>query len=321
MFESRERGEGGLVGVHGRASGGTVCIGLDLGATKMSGGTVVVESGEILHSATVPTGPERVPEIILADTLEFASNCLTAAEASSRRVAGMGVAIAEIVDPDGAITSTETFRWSSLPVANALSQIAEPVRFESDVRAAGFAESRFGAGRGLRSFVYVTISSGISSCLVIDGRPLLGRHGAAQVFASAVTPEHCPVCGADYDFCLETHASGLGLARRYAAATSKKISRAEEVFSAAAEGDHTAADIINTAARAVGKAIAFTVNLLDPEAIIIGGSLGLAAGPYRDRLVEAARREIWHQPSRNVPIVSAELGGMAGMIGAAALAT
>ena len=296
---------------------GKFAIGIDIGATKVLGGAVNVRTGAVLHSEEIAAQPRHDPATVLDDILGLADRMRAAAADQSVRVRGLGVGIAEIVDPSGNITTCDTFDWLDLPVAARFAEIASPVVVESDVRAAACAEARFGAGRNLGSFAYVTIGSGISSCLMIDDKPLVGHTGCAIVLSSATTHEHCPVCGESHEFCLENYASGLGMTRRYAEATAREINRTEEVFDAAAAGDGDATDIIESAGRALGKNIAQLVNLLDPAAIVLGGGLGLATGLYRDTLVASVRQQIWHEPVRDLPIVPAALGRSAGLIGAA----
>ena len=301
----------------GQEPGGPVAIGIDIGATKVLGGLVNVTTGEVLHSDEIPALPRRDAEVVLDDIVELAARIKNVAERDALPVHGLGVGIAEIVDPSGNITTRETFDWLELPVSERFSEIMTPFVMEADVRAAARAEARFGAGHGLASFAYVTIGSGISSCLVLDGKPLIGNTGCAIVLTSATTQEHCLVCGETYEFCLEAYASGLGMTRRYVEAVSREVTWAEEVFDAAAASDAVAVDIIKTAASALGKNVAQLVNLLDPAAIVIGGGLGLAPGPYRDTLTDSIRQQIWHESVRDLPIVTAELGAAGGMVGAA----
>src|SRR5207237_5967983 len=96
----------------------------------------------------------------------------------------IGVGIAELVDHDGKIASNATIDWLNTPVSERLSAIL-PTRFEADVRAAARAEARFGAGAGAEIFLYVTVGTGISCCLIQNGQPYLGARGLTGTFASA----------------------------------------------------------------------------------------------------------------------------------------
>jgi glucokinase len=127
----------------------------------------------------------------------------------------------------------------------------------------------------------------------------------------------CPECSNWTEFVLEDYASGPALARRYAAATGHAVEGAETVIAAANDNEPVAAQIVDSAADALGSSLGWLVNVLDPEAIIVGGGLGLARGRFRERLIAATRGHIWNPVARELPVVSAALGADAGLIGAA----
>ena len=147
--------------------------------------------------------------------------------------------------------------------------------------------------------------------------PLVGARGGALVLSSGTLGVPCPECSNWTEFVLETYASGPALARRYAEATGQPVADAHVVAAAANEGEPEAARIVDSAADALGSALGWLVNVIDPEAIVVGGGLGLAPGRYRDRLVKATREHIWNPGARELPFVSASLGGDSGLIGAA----
>jgi glucokinase len=150
----------------------TRTVGIDVGGTKIAGAVVDVADGSILSARRIATDAARGPAAVLADCVSLAGEL--------GPVAAIGMAVCELVDPSGAVRSAETVDWRGVDVAGAFTSIA-PARVESDVRAAALAEGRFGAGRGCDDFVYVSVGTGISHCLVVDGRPRLGAHGSAVV--------------------------------------------------------------------------------------------------------------------------------------------
>jgi glucokinase len=297
-------------------------IGLDIGGTKIAAGVVLWPSGEILHRTVVPTKPARGGEAVLKDTLDVARQLNERAQREGIEVAGIGAGVAELVDCDGNVTSSCTIHWRDLPVQQRLSEVA-PAVVESDVRAAALAEALFGAGRGNRLFVYVTVGTGISYCLVQDGRPFKGANGNAITMASSPLTTSCTHCGAKLRPVLEEFASGPAIAKRFAQAkkaeTHAERGAAEEVFRAASTGDKTATEILTSAGEALGVSTAFLVNVLDPEMIVVGGGLGLAGGLYWEAFQKACREHIFADNSRGLPIVSAKMGIDAGLIGAAAV--
>ena len=187
---------------------------------------------------------------------------------------------------------------------------------EADVRAAALAEARFGAGRPYRIFLYITVGTGISSTLVLDGRPFAGARGNALAFASGPWQMSCENCGATSRSILEEVAAGPALARRYGQRTGKDV-RTEELL-ATVGTDPEASHVVRTGGAALGNAVAFLVNALDPEAVVVGGGLGLAGGMYWDAFVEAVRESVWADNGRDLPLLTAAMDVDAGVIGAAA---
>ena len=249
----------------------TCAIGLDIGGTKIAGG-VVDAFGEVLHLRSIPTGASRGGAAVLEDAVGLAQELITEAGRTGWKVVGIGISICELVDTQGHITSEHTIKWQGLPVRATFERFA-PTRIEVDVRAHALAEARIGAGKGLRDFVFVSIGTGISSCLVQDGKPYTGVRGNALVLSTM------PLTVFDeeerkLDFVLEAFASGAGLVERYRR-NGVNVSSVEEIMVAAAAGNGTAIHILTTGGEALGSALAWLINVLDPEAVITGGGLGL----------------------------------------------
>jgi glucokinase len=301
-------------------------IALDIGGTKIAAGIVLWPSGEILKRTVVPTRPSRGGEPVLRDTLSLASDLQKWALSQAIHIAGIGAGVAELVDCDGNVTSSCTIAWREVPVQQELSRIA-PARVESDVRVAALAEAFFGAGQQQSDFIYITVGTGISYCLVKDGRPYKGARGNAIALASSALSTTCTHCGARLRPVLEEFASGPAIAKRFAQ-QQEKISAdgpagtgegAHEVFRAASEGDLVAIEILTSAGEALGVSAAFLVNVLDPGLIVVGGGVGLAGGVYWDAFERACRQHIFAESTRTLPIIPAKLGVDAGLVGAGAI--
>lgn len=285
-------------------------VGLDVGGTKIAGGLVRFPDGVVVERRRIATGADRGPDVILADAVELARE-LSRCVPTGGRFAGVGLGVPELVDLTGRVTSAHTIDWRGVPFTERFADVG-PVWVESDVRAAALAEARFGAGRPYLIIVYVTVGTGISSTLVVDGTPYAGARGNALILASSPTSVLCPECGGWVRTVLEEFASGPALANRY------RAERAEDVL-AAAEQDPVARQVVRDAGEALGSGVGMLVNVLDPDAVIVGGGLGLAGGLYWGAFVESARRHIWADATRELPIVAAQLGADAGVIGAANL--
>jgi glucokinase len=262
----------------------TVAVGVDVGATKLAAGRVDLDRGAILAAQRTPTAPERGPDAVLADCVDLAR-----ALAAGTEVAGVGLAVCELVDPHGRVRSAETIDWRATDLPGVFAGIAA-ARVESDVRAAAIAEASFGAGREERDFLYVSVGSGISHCLMTDGVPRAGTRGAAIGTGAPL---------------VERWSSGLALARLSGHASAQE-----------ALADPAAETVVADGARRLGQVLASLVNALDPGAVVIGGGLGLHDG-YRERVVAALRADVYDEDARDLPVLPAVLGADAGVIGAA----
>jgi len=267
-----------------------------------------------------PTRPECGLMAVLESIEAVANSIAQALRVQGRPPNAIGIGVPELVDATGKIGSAHLLEWSGLPLTERLQAIA-PTFIESDVRAAALAEARFGAGRGFDLVAYVSIGTGISSAIVQDGVPLVGARGGALVLSSGSLGVPCPECSNWTEFVLESYASGPALARRYAQASGKTVTDAETVVTAANAGEPIAVEIVDSAANALGSALGWLVNVIDPEAIVVGGGLGLAPGRFRERLMAATRDHIWNPGARGLPFLSATLGADAGIIGAAKAAS
>jgi glucokinase len=285
-------------------------IGIDVGGTKIASGLVQFPSGALTHKRMLPTLPRRGGKPVLQDVLAMAQQLMADSANDGVRVAGIGLGICELVDPRGNITSDFTVKWKGVPVQARLSEIA-PATVESDVRAHAKAEALFGEGRHYRDFVFLSVGTGISSCLVQNGVPYAGARGNALVCATSPLTLYLED-GTSVSQVMEEFSSGSGIAQRFG------VERAEAVFAAAAGGDTRALHVLESAGAALGNTVAFLANVLDPEAIVVGGGLGSAGGPFWQRFIAVTREHIWSNDTRALPIVKAALGNDAGIIGAAA---
>jgi glucokinase len=296
-----------------------LAIGIDVGGTKMAAGLVEFPSGRPLARRLAATEPARGGNAVLKDALGFARELLAEAGRWKARVVGIGLGVAELVDPAGRVTSAQTIPWRGVTVRARLNKLA-PAVVEADVRAAALAEALFGAGRQFGIFACVSVGTGIGYSLVVDQKPFAGARGNALILSSGAHTATCPKCATEFDFVLEEFASGPALVRRYNQRSRKKAVRGQEVLTAADAGDRAAVEVVESAGRALGNALGFLVNILDPEALVIGGGLGLAGGLYWKAMVDSTRRHIWSDTNRGLPILPAALGTDAGSIGAAAYA-
>jgi glucokinase len=303
-----------------RMSGRLFCaIGVDVGGTKIAAGLVTFPKGEVLERRQIPTLAARGGDAIFADVLRLCDELNVAARAGDQSINGIGIGICELVDLAENVVSENCVAWKAVPVRERLSKLA-PTVIEADVRAAAVAEASFGAGRPFKQFLYVTVGTGISSCLVVDGKPFTGAHGATGTMASSPLSVRCDQCGHVSHQTLEEIASGPALVARFNQRRTAGAKSGQAVLAAVVAGDPEATDVVRSGGEALGATVGLLANVLDPEAVVVGGGLGLSEGLFWESFVASTRRHIYLEAYRNLPILRAATGPDAGLIGAAAAA-
>ena len=288
-------------------------IGIDVGGTKIATALIDLATGDSLERETVPT-PTDTRANLLAE-IKRAVERMRGSRKIEEPPIGTGIGLPELVGNDGRVSSAWIWDWSNFDPERELAGLGT-VRLESDVRAAALGEIRYGHGRHHPTMVYVTIGSGLSFALAIDGRIHRGASGFAIHFASNALETVCGACDAQTPFNLEDFASGLGMARVYAARTGRSDIDARAIIAGAAgpEGDA----LLDQATTALASYLGQMTNMLDPHAIVIGGGLGTAPR-YFDLIRRKAPNYIWAESRRALPILPSALGADTGVIGAAAL--
>jgi glucokinase len=206
--------------------------------------------------------------------------------------------------------------FREVPLAEDIGRdLGRPVFVDRDTVVAAIGEARYGAARGVRDFVYVTVSTGIGGAIVTDGRILRGTSGTAGEIGHIPVDPDGPRCGCGGNGCIEAIASGANIARAYG------VSDTRAVFAAARTGDARAREILRRAERALGDLAVTLVNVINPARIVVGG--GVTTGEP-DFVFGAMRRAISERafavPGHAVEVVEAALGDDVSLIGAAAMA-
>jgi glucokinase len=304
-------------------------IGVDLGGTKMAVG--VVDSEQHVHYE----GKEPSIGLTEDELVEDLGEELEEARAARPDVLCAGLGIPATIDHDrGVAIQAVNLEISDVPLRDLMSkQIGLPVYMDNDANVAALAEFLFGAGRGARNVVMLTIGTGIGGGLILDGEIYRGSIGAGAELGHIVVKEDGPPCQGNCPNhgCVETYASGTAIAREGTAAAEREPDSAlgkalaqgpivgKTVTELAIQGDPLAGDVVAEAGRHLGVALASLANIFDPDVIVIGGGVS-AVG---DLMLEPARKELRSRalpPMNKTPVQLAELGPQAGMIGAAAMA-
>lgn len=292
----------------------TVLVGVDVGGTKTAIGAIDFPGARPLRRLDLPTPPRAGTGHAFLDRVASRAMALAAETGAT----AIGVSLCELVAPDGTVGSAHRILWRNLPLAEAFAG-GPPVAVEADIRAAALAEARLGAGRGLGDFLYVNLGTGVSSCWVRDGRPHKGARGDALLLGSSTVEAFCEPCGAARSYVIEELGGAAGLVARLRERGGDAAS-AGDVFRAAADGDRRAVETLDRAVLALATGIGLAVNILDPEALVLGGGLALAGGAYGAPLEARIRAHVWSPRARTLPILRAGLGADSALIGAACVA-
>jgi glucokinase len=310
--------------------------GIDLGGTKIQA-VVVDEANEVLGAARLPTptegGPAEVAEVMAGALRRAASE----AAVEAGELSGVGVGSPGLVD--GAAGTVSAARnlpdWEgSFALAPALAErLGTPARIGNDVQVATDGEHRLGAGRPYSSMIGVFWGTGVGGGLILDGKAWLGRGGAGEIGHVVVRRggARCP-CGRRG--CMEAYAGRAAMEAK--ARKEHEKGTKTDLFHimrkrgrdrltsgiwarALDHGDRLAAELVDRAVGALGTGIGSAVNLLDVEAVIVGGGMGLRMGqPYLERIGEAMKPHLFNDASPP-DLRLASLGDLGGAVGAALL--
>jgi glucokinase len=295
--------------------------GIDLGGTKILS-LVVSRTGSVLAEDIRPSLAAEGQQAVIARMVASLRESLAKAGVDGRQLLAVGVSAPGPVDyTRGVITSPPNLPgWHDVPLASIIAkEFGVPCVLENDANSSAFAEHRWGAGRGTRHMLFLTLSSGIGGSIIIDGALYRGASGSAGEVGHMTIDSGGPRCGCGRRGCLEMQASGLALARRgrrlvarYPDSLLARLAReqplsAKLIEQAANQGDEGARELIVRAGRDLGIGLASLINIFDPELIVLGGSLTKMGDLYLGPTRETAREEAFAQTWRDVRIVVGEL--------------
>lgn len=307
-----------------------LAIGIDIGGTKIAG-ALVDEAGQIVSELKVPT-PATDPDAIVDAVVGLVANLST-----GQSIVGVGVAAAGFIDADQSeIIYAPNLSWRNEPFkAKLQAQINLPIIVENDANAAAWAEYRFGAGRGFKHMVMLTIGTGVGGAVIADSKMLRGGFGIAGELGHIRMVPDGQLCGCGSRGCLESYASGTALlknAKRLARSGDPKGKRlaeleaengklkGEQVYQAIVEGDEGALELLREVGSWLGSAVSSLTAVLDPEIVVIGGGVSAAGNLLIDPIRAAYLEQL---PARGyrpeLKITTAEFINDAGVVGAADL--
>ncbi|MDY7018992.1 MAG: ROK family protein [Chloroflexota bacterium] len=311
-------------------------LGIDLGGTKIL--TAVVNSqGQMLsrdHSITPAT---KGPDAVIRAIMESTERALGQAGIVASELSVVGVGAPGLSNPETGIlfTSPHLPGWRDVPLRDIIEKgLGVKTLLINDANAAALGEFYFGAGRGSRQFIYITLSTGIGSGIVIDGKIYTGSTGTAGEVGHMTIDDNGPLCNCGNRGCWEALASGTALAKEakhrikegvstsildYTDGDIEKVT-AQVIHSAAQQGDNLSKELIARTGYYVGVGLANLVNIFNPELIVIGGGLSNIGGMLLEPAFKVAGEIAYKEAYRAVRFAPAELGWNSGVLGAAAFA-
>jgi glucokinase len=307
-------------------------VGLDLGGTKIQ--AVAIRRGaKVDGAARRDTPATEGPRAVVVEMAVAAREAILAAGGAPGDVQGIGVGAPGAVDPvAGTVMQVANIDGWDEPFALGPALAAElgvPVSVGNDVNVAVEAERRYGAGRGIDSFLGVFWGTGVGGGIVVGGRLLRGRGSAGEIGHVCARPGGRR-CNCGLRGCVEAYAGRGSLEERARSANKKTVlfelqrKRGRDKLTsgvwlrALEAGDELAHELLDEAVEALGVGIGTAVTLLDVDAVIVGGGLGERLGsPWLARIETAAREHTFFRDAPDYRLV--QLGDLGGAIGASLL--
>ena len=315
-----------------------VWAGIDIGGTK----TAVVLSShppQVLSRTEFPTLPAEGPGPAIDKIRSILREALAPHTVSTARLLGIGISCGSPLDPVAGVIQAppNLSTWIDVPIVKILEmEFKCPVSLENDANAGALAEHQYGAGRGTRDMIFLTMGTGLGAGIIIGGRLHRGASNYAGEIGHVRLTRTGPI-GYHKAGSVEGWASGGGLAQvahRALNAARQKGQRsllldlpphhavtAKDVGLAAQQGDAVALGIIRTCGHRLGEAMAVLVDIINPERIVIGGLALRLGNLVLDPARESLRREALPPAFEACTVVSAELGESIGDVAALCVAT
>lgn len=308
-------------------------IGIDIGGTKIS---LLLTNGygRVLARRMIPTRKGAEARRSVREMSAVLADMLKKHPVKVGELLGIGVGVPGPVDAARGVVpwSPNLEGWKGIRLKEILARrFRVPVYLDNDANAAAFGEKVFGAGKRTRDFVYITVSTGIGGGLVLGNAIHRGASFCGGEVGHMTLVPGGNRCKCGKRGCLEAYASGTAIARRLRERLKSKLPggfngmkrrgpiTAELVSYGARRGDRLCIEILKEAGRYLGIGVANLINVLNPEMVVIGGSVTRAGSYLWKPMLESAGKESWPVAFKACRIRRTSLGDHAGNLGAAAL--
>lgn len=286
---------------------------VDIGGTKIAVG-VVDQKGQLLAKCEMPTQAEQGPDDAVK---RIKISLLESLKISGGSLDGIGIGSTGPVYPlKGEIGKLDfLLGWEGFNIVHELSNAFElPVALENDADAAALGEFHWGAGKGAARFLYVTVSTGIGTGFVIDGKIYRGVNDSHPEMGHHIIDPSGPLCSCGGSGCWESLASGPAMVQWM---DEPRFKSAHDICQAAEKRETRALQAVERTGRYLGIGLANLVTLFVPDVIALGGGVMQSRHLFWDQICTTIRTVCGYVPYEDVRIVPAQLGYQAGLIGAA----
>jgi len=293
--------------------------GIDLGGTKIEGALLdPATPGKALHRLRVPTEADQGYDHILGQCSKLIS--LLEEESGTKRPARLGAGTPGVTTPGtGLLKNSNTLCLNEKPLTADLSRLLDrAVLLANAANCCALAEATLGAARGYRTVFGIILGTGVGGGIVVDGKVLSGPHGICGEWGhNPLRGEKAP-CYCGRLGCVEKVCSGPALEHYYAALSGKNL-KLPEIVQLAQDGDADAVATLDRLRMKFAEALGAVINILDPDAIVIGGGVGNLDLLYTPETRGAILSHLFNDRFET-PLLKPALGDSAGVFGAAMLA-
>ena len=306
--------------------------GIDIGGTKIA---IALETldGERISARRLPTSVELGPYRIVDNIVQSIQELLDESGTSLSAI-GIGCPAPLSIEKGLILSPANLPGWDEFPLVSLIEEgLGVKTVLDNDANVAALGEFFYGAGQGMNDVLYVTISTGIGGAVIINGKIVRGLCGGAGEIGHMIVVPDGELCGCGTYGCLETVASGKNIARR----ASERLAHGEPsllnemtggtneittnmVVEAARRKDELASSVWNEACRFIAIGIGNAINLIAPEAVIIGGGVAAAGDLLLKPIREELRKNVKMCPVERIRVRLAALEGDSGVCGALVLA-
>lgn len=305
-----------------------------MGGTKIATG-IVDPDGNVLDKVIRPTEVPKGERRVIDNIFETIYESLSIAGLSIKEIGGIGIGSpGPLSVKEGVVISAPTLGWFDVPIRDLVAtEFGVTTVLDNDTNVAGLAELWYGAGKDSTNMIYISVSTGIGSGLLLNRKLYRGTNDYAGEIGCITVLEGGPLCSCGRKGCLEALASGTAMANNakesirngaesmildLVAGDIESIT-ALTIAEADKAGDQLAGKIIDSAIKYLSIGISNLISIFNPDTIVIGGGVSNLGDRLFIPLTEQVKNRALKAPAAGVKILPSQLGGEVGIIGAAAL--